>query len=475
MYVCIAENRQKPWFISEKRISMKIHIPEHANYIVRKLMENGYEAYVVGGCVRDSVLGREPGDWDITTSASPGQVKGLFRRTVDTGIQHGTVTVLIEKDAYEVTTYRVDGKYEDHRRPDSVTFTQCLEEDLLRRDFTMNAMAYNDVDGLVDLYDGLGDLQRGIIRCVGRAEQRFDEDALRILRAYRFAAQLGFSIEEETEKAAKQQSRFLRDISAERIQGELTRLLTGAHPEMLLKAAEAGVTGIVLPEFDAMLSVEQKNPHHQYTVGIHTMEAVKHVAADPVLRWTMLLHDIGKPQCKTTDKEGIDHFKGHAGVGRELAGQILHRLKFDNDTIKTVRRLVQWHDYRWEGADRRIVRRAAAKIGVDVFPMLLEVQRADVLAQSNYHQQDKLEMLEQISGLYQEVMQAQECLSLKDLKINGNQLMELGAPRSPMIGEILRQLLAQVIEHPELNEYEQLKTIVQNDILPLFFNSEGSF
>lgn len=465
MYVCIAENRQRPWFISEKRISMKIHIPEHANYIVRRLMENGYEAYVVGGCVRDSILGREPGDWDITTSASPREVKALFRRTVDTGIQHGTVTVLIEKDAYEVTTYRVDGNYEDHRRPDSVTFTQCLEEDLLRRDFTMNAMAYNDVDGLVDLYDGLGDLQRGIIRCVGIAKQRFDEDALRILRAYRFAAQLGFSIEAETEKAARQQCKFLQNISAERIQVELTKLLTGTHPEMLLEAEKAGITGIVLPEFDAMLSVEQKNPHHRYTVGIHTIEAVKAVEADSILRWTMLLHDIGKPQCKTTDGEGVDHFNGHAGVGEEIAGQILHRLKFDNYTVKTVKRLIQWHDYRWEELNRCIVRRAVSKIGVDIFPMLLKVQRADVLAQSEYHQQDKLKMLDQIQMLYQEILNNQECLSLKDLEIKGDQLMDLGVPQGPMIGAVLHQLLKQVIEHPEFNEYGQLKTMVQNDFL----------
>jgi tRNA nucleotidyltransferase (CCA-adding enzyme) len=422
MYVFTVANRQRLWFILEKHIKMKITIPHNANYIIHQLQKHGYEAYVVGGCVRDSILGRNPEDWDITTSASPEQVKEIFRRTVDTGIQHGTVTVLVEQDAYEVTTYRVDGKYEDHRRPDSVTFTQCLEEDLLRRDFTMNAMAYNDERGLVDLYHGLDDLNNGIIRCVGVASQRFDEDALRILRAYRFAAQLGFTIEEETRKAAKEQCRFLQDISAERIRVELTKLITGAYPEKLLDAAEAGITDYVLPEFD----------------GMETMKMVQAVESDVILRWTMLLHD----------------------VGEEHAVEILQRLKFDNYTIKTVRRLIRWQDYPWQELDRRIVRRAVAQIGEDIFPLLIKVQRADVMAQCDYQSQETLEKLVEIQRLYQEILDNKECISLKDLQMNGGQLMELGIPQGPMLGQKLHELLEQVIEEPALNDYEQLKKIV---------------
>lgn len=464
MYVFTVVNRRRPWFILEKHIKMKINIPKHANYIIHQLMEHGYEAYVVGGCVRDSILGREPEDWDITTSASPQQVKDLFHRTVDTGIQHGTVTVLVEQDSYEVTTYRVDGKYEDHRRPDSVTFTQCLEEDLLRRDFTMNAMAYNDEHGLVDLYHGLDDLKNGIIRCVGVAAQRFDEDALRILRAYRFAAQLGFTIEEETRHAAEEQCKYLQDISAERIRVELTKLITGAYPEKLLDAQKAGITAYVLPEFDAMLWETQQNPHHLYTVGIHTLETVKQIPPESVLRWTMLLHDVAKARCKTTDEEGNDHFYQHANVGEELAGQILQRLKFDNYTIKTVKRLVRWHDYPWQKLDRQTVRRAMAKVGEDIFSMLLQVQRADVMGKSDYQRQERLDKLVEIQRLYQEILDNKECISIKDLQINGGQLMELGIPQGPMLGRALNELLDRVIEEPALNEYEQLKKIVLEDL-----------
>ncbi len=438
---------------------MKIHIeiPDYVNAIIKKLIENGYEAYVVGGCVRDSILGRMPEDWDVTTSAEPEQVKALFRRTVDTGIQHGTVTVLSGKDACEVTTYRIDGKYADHRRPESVLFTHSLEEDLLRRDFTMNAMAYNEDAGLIDLYGGLDDLRRGLIRCVGNAAQRFDEDALRILRAYRFAAQIGFSIDRETREAARRQGSYLRDISAERIRTELTKLLTGRHPELLLEASADGITRVVLPEFDAMLPVPQNNPHHQYTVGVHAVEAVKVAEPDAALRWTMLLHDVGKPQCRTTDGNGVDHFAGHAEAGETIAGAILRRLKFDNDTVNTVKRLIRWHDYRWGTVDRRAVRRAAAAVGVGYFPLLLKVQRADVLAQSDYYRKEKLAALTRIEELYGEIRREKECLTLQDLAIRGDQLIGLGVPQGPMLGTMLRRLLDLVIEEPERNEYEQLK------------------
>ena len=242
---------------------MKIKMPVQAQKIIKRLEEAGHEAYIVGGCVRDSILGKHPADWDITTSASPVEIKELFSYTIDTGIEHGTVTVMADHQPFEVTTYRVDGKYEDHRRPKEVHFTKSLEEDLLRRDFTINAMAYSDTKGLVDLYGGRADLEEGIIRCVGNASERFDEDALRILRALRFQAQLGFQIEEETKAAIRRQARFLKDISAERIRVELDKLLVSDHPEVLGDAYKMGVREVKLPEFDTMMETAQNNPHHK--------------------------------------------------------------------------------------------------------------------------------------------------------------------------------------------------------------------
>lgn len=273
---------------------MKIEIPKHANYIIKTLQHHGYEAYIVGGCVRDAVLGRKPNDWDITTSAKPLQIKSIFNKTIDTGLKHGTVTVLMEKEPFEVTTYRIDGTYEDHRRPNDVTFTTNLREDLMRRDFTINSMAYNEKDGLVDLFGGLEDLQVGIVRCVGRADDRFDEDALRMLRAVRFAAQLGFTIDKEAQDAIKRQACFLKDISAERIQVELTKLITSDHPEMIRICYELGMTAIFLPEFDEMMATPQNNPHHKYNVGDHTVEALKHIDGDKVKRLATLPSRCGK-------------------------------------------------------------------------------------------------------------------------------------------------------------------------------------
>ena len=250
---------------------MKIQMPVNANRIIHTLQEAGHEAYIVGGCVRDAILGKEPGDWDITTSAKPEEVKALFRRTIDTGIEHGTVTVMFDKEGYEVTTYRVDGKYEDHRRPTSVTFTASLIEDMKRRDFTINAMAYNETEGVIDHFDGMGDLKRKMIRCVGEPKERFDEDALRILRALRFSAQLDFSIDEKTKEAIRNQAVYLKDISAERIHVELTKLLVSSHPERLRTAYELGVTKIVLPEFDAMMETEQNNKHHSQHNQLYQM------------------------------------------------------------------------------------------------------------------------------------------------------------------------------------------------------------
>ena len=325
---------------------MKIKMPPSVNMVIDSLHAKGFEAYAVGGCVRDTILAREPGDWDITTSASPQQVKEIFDRTVDTGLEHGTVTVLAGSGAHEVTTYRIDGEYEDGRHPKEVVFTSSLAEDLRRRDFTINAMIYNDSEGIIVMYDGMTDLKNQTIRCVGEAKKRFDEDALRILRALRFQAQLGFQIEEKTEEAIKNQAKFLKDISAERNQVALEKLITSAHPEVLVNAYKQKVTKIIFPEFDIMMETPQNNPHHKYNVGIHTIEAMKEIKAEQNYRWTMLLHDVGKPTARVECPDK-DHFKIHPVIGEEMARKILRRLKFDNQTIKQVTTLVRWHDRRF--------------------------------------------------------------------------------------------------------------------------------
>ena len=274
---------------------MKITLPRKVLMIINNLQLHGYEAFAVRGCVRDSILARRPEDWDITTSAKPEEIKRLFRRTVDTGIEHGTVTVIIGKDSYEVTTYRVDGAYEDGRHPKEVRFTSRLEEDLQRRDFTINAMAYNDDVRLVDVFGGMKDLNHHLIRCVGDPRERFSEDALRILRAVRFSAQLNFPIEPDTAEAIKELAPTLEKISAERIQAELVKLLVSPHPERIRDAYELGITKVILPEWDAMAGVEQNTPHHRYDVAEHTIRAMKYVKRDKILRLTMLFHDMGKP------------------------------------------------------------------------------------------------------------------------------------------------------------------------------------
>lgn len=449
---------------------MNFIIPEKVNMIINELMEHGHEAYAVGGCVRDMILSREPEDWDITTSALPQEVKKIFRRTVDTGIQHGTVTILMDKEHFEVTTYRLDGEYEDNRHPKEVSFTSNLTEDLKRRDFTINAMAYNEKEGLVDLFGGTQDIKRGIIRCVGSAEERFDEDALRILRAVRFSAQLGFEIEEETMTAIKEKVSHLTSISAERIRVELTKLLISKHPDRLRTLYETGITGVILPEFDRMMTTPQKNIHHIYNVGEHTIKAVEEVA-DPltnerflpadrvILRWTMLLHDIEKPGTISFGKDGQNHFYGHQEKGAITAKIILRRLKFDNDTMDAVTHLIRWHDYRFVLTPAGM-RKAASKIGKEYMELLFEVNRADTSAKNPANNAEKYEKLKEARRLYNEILAKKECVNLKELAVNGKDLIEQGYKPGKEIGETLKKLLELVLEKPELNRKEALLDLV---------------
>lgn len=434
---------------------MKIQLPEKVKEIIRTLTENGYEAYAVGGCVRDSILGREPEDWDITTSATPMETKALFPRTFDTGIAHGTVTVLMDKEGFEVTTYRIDGEYEDSRHPKDVTFTRSLPEDLLRRDFTINAMAYNDSCGLVDLFGGMEDLRQGVIRCVGNADERFSEDALRILRAVRFAAQLDFQMEEETRKAILNRAEDLRHISAERIQVELVKLLVSPHPEKLREAWELGITRVILPEFDRMMETGQETPHHCCSVGEHTLRALQSIESDRILRLTMLFHDMGKPEKKTVDADGVAHFKGHAAVSERMAREIMERLRFDNDTMRKVVWLVRWHDHRMP-AQERAVRKAMQKIGEELFPYYLKIRRADTAAQSSYQKEEKEQNLRGVETLYQKTVQQKCCVSLRSLAIGGRDLIAAGIHPGPEIGQLLGDLLDEVVEEPDRNTREYL-------------------
>ena len=434
---------------------MKLTIPVNAEKILRVLENQGFEAFIVGGCVRDSILGRRPDDWDITTSARPEQVKALFRRTVDTGLKHGTVTVLMDKESYEVTTYRIDGEYEDGRHPKEVAFTASLEEDLKRRDFTINAMAYHPDRGLVDLFHGMDDIRAEIIRCVGNPLERFGEDALRILRAVRFSAQLGFSIEEETKKGIEELAPNLKLVSAERIQTELVKLLVSPHPDYFLTAYETGITRQFLPEFDACMETGQNTPHHCLSVGLHTLQSLLNIRPDKVLRLTMLLHDIGKPAVKKTDENGRDHFKMHGPAGEKMASAILRRLKFDNDTISKVCRLIRWHDDR-PAPDMCSVRRAVNRIGEDIFPLYLEVQRADMLAQSTYKREEKAARLEGVNECYRKILEEGQCVSLKSMAVSGRDLIAAGYAPGPELGEILDRLLEHVLEHPEDNEKDRL-------------------
>lgn len=437
--------------------NIRITLPEKAQYIIEKITEAGYEAYVVGGCVRDCILGREPEDWDITTSANPEQVKALFPRTVDTGLQHGTVTVMMGKEGFEVTTYRIDGKYEDSRHPSEVIFTSDLKEDLRRRDLTINAMAYSDRAGLVDPFGGMEDLEAGIVRCVGDPEARFGEDALRILRAIRFSAQLGYEIEENTLEAVGKLAHTLERISAERIQTEFVKLMVSPHPEYLRVAYDNSVTKVFFPEFDRAMQTPQWHPHHCYSVGEHILHALSYTERDKVLRLAVLFHDIGKPNVMTVGAEGFTHFYGHAAVSAEAAQEILRRLKFDNDTIRGVCRLVLYHDY-GAGAepDIRAVRRAVNKIGEEAFPRLFDVKYADIMAQSDYMREEKLEHLRKWRQFYQEIREKEQCLSLKDLAVTGSDLIAIGFQPGKAIGETLNTLLDMVLEEPERNSREIL-------------------
>lgn len=445
---------------------LKIEIPSGANEIIHNLQNNGYEVFLVGGCVRDSILGRPIHDYDITTSATPYEMMKVFKdkRIIETGLQHGTITIVIDDKPYEVTTYRIDGNYSDSRRPDKVTFTKSLEEDLKRRDFTINAMAYNDEVGLVDPFNGMEDIEHYKIRCVGRAEDRFSEDALRILRAIRFASQLGFVVDSDVSLNIHKMYKNLENISIERINSEFCKIELSSEFYIQIGLFRE-VFSLFIPEIKDMLGFQQNNPYHMYDVWNHTVHAVQAYSCDceedlnPIDLITSLavfFHDIGKPHCYQDDEDSIRHFKGHGRVGADMTDKIMKRLRFDNDTREKVVELVYYHDATFE-VGKKYVKRWLNKIGEEQFRRLLNVRRADIKAQADINQETRLQKMDNIEYILEEVLQDDECFSLKDLAVNGKDVMDTMLIKSGKeVGYWLNEILTRVIDGRLKNDREDL-------------------
>ena len=433
-------------------------MPKNVDIAINLLQSAGFEAYAVGGCVRDSLLGKTPNDWDITTSAKPENMKSVFAdfHCIDTGIKHGTVTVVIDGEPLEITTFRLDGEYEDNRHPKSVTFTSNLGADLGRRDFTVNAMAYSKKTGTVDLFGGQNDLKNGIIRCVGDPDRRFNEDALRILRALRFASALDFEIEEKTAQSLLKNRALLGNISEERIAKELLKLVCGKGAKRILTDV-APVLFEILPELQPMYKNSHDNPHHCYDIYEHTLIAVESIDPEPTLRFAMLLHDCGKPAVKKFDENGVAHFYGHQRISAEISAQILARLKVSNKFRDEILFLVSNHD-RWELYENtEKMPRYLSKFGLDGVLNLLKVMRADVLAQSPEYRY-RLYQIADAEETAKNLAAQKPCLSLSELQINGRTLMDIGIPQGRKLGAVLAQLLDEVIDGVTKNTQEALTT-----------------
>lgn len=424
-----------------------MNIPQGPDEILNRLTAAGFQAYAVGGCVRDSLLGTVPGDWDICTSALPEETEACFSdlRVVETGLKHGTVTVIFQGVPYEITTFRSDGNYLDHRRPQQVSFVRTLKEDLLRRDFTINAMAVGLDGEIQDPFGGRQDLTDGIIRCVGDPDTRFTEDALRILRGLRFASRLGFSIAPETAAAMERNKNLLSYVSGERIYKELTGILIGTYAQSVLEQY-GGVLAAVLPEIQPSMGFLQRNPFHNRDVWQHTLEALGKSGPDPIVRWALLLHDLGKPDCFTLDDRGIGHFYGHPQRSMELAEQILDRFHGDKKTRDTICLLVRDHD-REAPATIKNARRWIARYGRDNVRLLLEVKRCDCLAHVDTPKtRARYNNLMEMTRLIRECLDTEQCFSVRDLPVKGGDVMALGVPAGPQVGRILERLLDGVLD-----------------------------
>lgn len=441
-------------------MEFKINIPKEANELIHTLQANGHSAYVVGGCVRDSILGREPNDWDICTSATPAEMLEIFKdkKIIETGLQHGTVTVVVNGEPYEITTYRIDGDYSDNRRPDSVEFTDDLIEDLKRRDFTICAMVYNDEEGLIDPFGGLYDIQNKVIRCVGSPADRFNEDALRILRALRFACQLEFCIDASIGWCIGHTNikENLKNISVERINSEFCKMIVcDSFYDRLVK--HYSLFTLFIPELKDMIDFKQNNPWHVYDVFEHTFNAIKNCESqDLVVKLAVLFHDIGKPHSYQDGEDGIRHFKGHGKVSADMTNEIMRRLKFDNDTREKVVELVHYHDATIE-VGKKYIKRWLNKIGIEQFKRLLEVKKADNKAQNLVYSREVIKKISITEKLLEEVLQEKECFSLKDLAVNGNDVKNtLYLKEGKDIGHWLNKILNRVIDGELNNDRDDL-------------------
>lgn len=442
----------------------RIKLPEAVARAIADLENAGYPAYAVGGCVRDGLRGIPPHDWDICTAARPEQTRAALAdgfSVLDTGLKHGTVTAVRDHLHIEITTYRVEGSYTDGRRPDEVVFVDSIEEDLARRDFTVGAIAYSPSRGLCDPFGGQKDLAAGILRCVGDPDARFLEDALRIARAMRLSSEHGFKIEADTAAAMRRNMRALDQIARERLYTELTRLLCGRYAGRVLRR-DRDVIAQILPELQPMFDLSQQNRHHNYDVWEHTVRAVEQVPGTPLLRWAMLLHDSGKPACKTVDELGIGHFKGHPKVSRAVADSITRRLKFSGELRQNVLLLVEQHDVPLAETPK-MLRRRLAQMGEDRVRDLLSIKKGDVIGQGTGPQD--IAWLAGMERMLCEVLRENQCFSLKQLAANGCDMMALGL-RGSQIGGMLNALLHHVLDHPQDNEKQTLLALarrIQNE------------
>jgi tRNA nucleotidyltransferase (CCA-adding enzyme) len=443
-------------------------LPSEVRYVLNTLHLHGYKAHCVGGCCRDDILNKTPKDFDITTSALPNDVLEVFKynKVIPTGLQHGTVTVVLNNEPIEVTTFRVDGEYEDGRHPNSVRYTNYLILDLSRRDFTCNSIAYNSLEGYIDPFNGTSDINNKIIKCVGIADDRMKEDALRMMRGFRFACQLGFELHETVLDAIYNNSKLLEKVSKERIQSELNKMLISDSESLghnLIKMYTTGLMKHIIPELLPLFDTTQNNPNHIFDVGIHTIKAVESIKPTLHLRLTMLLHDIGKPICKTTGEDGVDHFYKHNIKGYDMTNEILRRLKYDNDTIEKVNTLVLYHDS--ELPNKNSIKRMINRIGMDLFLDLLDVKTADTMAQHPNVRPVKLNHITQLQVWLDEIIAENECFTRKDLVINGKDLINLGYPQGKKLGIILDKLLEYVIENPDKNTKDDLIKYIKEECL----------
>jgi len=435
-----------------------ISIPDNVKIIMDRLCECGYESYIVGGCVRDALMSITPNDFDITTNALPQEIIACFPGylIIETGIKHGTVAIIIEHDKIEITTYRIDGDYVDNRHPEQVYFTENIQRDLSRRDFTVNAMAYNDKEGVLDLFGGQDDISNKTIACVGDADKRFGEDGLRILRALRFASVLGFSIEEKTSESIHKNKLLLKNISTERIYTEFVKLLCGVNVERIL-SDYSDVISVFIPEIEETVGFDQRTPYHCYDVYTHIIKVVAASETDKYIRLAAFFHDIAKPRAFSADETGRGHFYNHPKMSAEMTSKILHRLKAERKTIEKVCELINYHDEDILPIEKGI-KRLLSKISFKQAQRLMFLKLADMSAQAPEHQSRRGSVYEVIE-MMKKLNDAGTCINLKNLAVSGDDLIELGFSKGPVIGEVLNILLDLVIDEVVRNEKQVLLDI----------------